>query len=426
MAEKSIFWTTGATGDGATAYTQAEVIRWMRQMWLADTAEEGVMKGYENELEATGTATPVAVNTGAALIYGFPYWNTASVNVAIPTPAASTRIDRIVLRAGWAAQTVRITRIAGTEGAGAPAITQTDGVTWDLKICQASITTGGIITITDDRDWARPNIGVDENMLDASVAGDALSGGDGSALDVVPGTNLEISSDTIRIAASAAGDGLQGGGASVLAVDVSDFAGTGLEDDGSENLRIAAAAAGDGLSGGAGSALDVNASTYMEIVGDALRLKSTIAGAGLAGGGAAALSVGVDGTIVGINGSDQVYIVDDSILSTKIGWAIPVLEQRRGGSASAWEVPGTSTYTLGIPIDIQVGTKTISDSGTPTVSFAHVFANIPIVIAIAQSGFAYLVTVDNITVSQFETKVWNTSGARVSEIIMWMAIGERT
>lgn len=425
MAEKSIFWTTGATGDGATAYTQAEVIRWMRQMWLADTAEEGVMKGYENELEATGTATPVAVNTGAALIYGFPYWNTASVNVAIPTPAASTRIDRIVLRAGWAAQTVRITRIAGTEGAGAPAITQTDGVTWDLKICQASITTGGIITITDDRDWARPNIGVDENMLDASVAGDALSGGDGSALDVVPGTNLEISSDTIRIAASAAGDGLQGGGASVLAVDVSDFAGTGLEDDGSENLRIAAAAAGSGLGGGAGSALDVNVGVGIEISADAVRIAAAAAGAGLGGGAGSALEVNVDDVTIEISG-DALRVKADSLLSTKMSWAVPVLEQRRGGSASAWEVPGTSTYTLGIPIDIQVGTKTISDSGTPTVSFAHVFANIPIVIAIAQSGFAYLVTVDNITVSQFETKVWNTSGARVSEIIMWMAIGERT
>lgn len=45
-----------------------------------------------------------------------------------------------------------------------------------------------------------------------------------------------------------------------IGVDVSDFAGAGLEDDGSENLRIAAAAAGTGLTGGGGSALalDIN------------------------------------------------------------------------------------------------------------------------------------------------------------------------
>ncbi len=221
MAEKSIFWTTGATGDGATAYTQAEVIRWMRQLWLADDTEEGVQKGYENDLEPTGAATPVAINTGAAIIYGFPYWNTASVNVAVATPAGNTRIDRIVLRASWAAQTIRITLIAGAEGSGIPpAIVQTDGVTWDLKICQVSITTGGTITLTDERDWVRPNIGVDENMLDASVAGDALTGGDGSVLDVIAGTGLEISSDTIRIAAAAAGDGLGGGAGSALSVNV--------------------------------------------------------------------------------------------------------------------------------------------------------------------------------------------------------------
>ena len=45
-----------------------------------------------------------------------------------------------------------------------------------------------------------------------------------------------------KIAAAVAGDGLQGGAGSALAVDVSDFAGTGLEDDGSENLRIKVAA----------------------------------------------------------------------------------------------------------------------------------------------------------------------------------------
>ena len=41
-------------------------------------------------------------------------------------------------------------------------------------------------------------------------------------------------------------------------IDASDFAGTGLEADGSENLRIAAAAAGNGLTGGAGSALSID------------------------------------------------------------------------------------------------------------------------------------------------------------------------
>ena len=74
MAEDSILWTTDGTGDGAsTGYTQTELIRWLRQSFLSDTSDEGVLKNYLNELAVTGVATPVAVNTGAAYVYGFPY-----------------------------------------------------------------------------------------------------------------------------------------------------------------------------------------------------------------------------------------------------------------------------------------------------------------------------------------------------------------
>jgi hypothetical protein len=54
-----------------------------------------------------------------------------------------------------------------------------------------------------------------------------------------------------------AGDGLRDEGSENLAVDVSDFAGTGLEDDGSENLRLASQ--GTGIAGGGGSTLSVAA-----------------------------------------------------------------------------------------------------------------------------------------------------------------------
>jgi len=188
-------WTTGATGDGATAYTQAEVIRWLRQTFIGDD-DEGVHKDYLNELVTTGATSPVATNTGAANVHGFPYWNTTSKDTAIPTPSGNTRIDRLVLRAGWAAQTTRITRIAGTEGAGAPAIVQTDGTTWDNKLYQVSITTGGNITLTDEREFLHPNIAVDGDMLDDDAV-DSQHYVDGSidkvhlAADIVDGTKIE-------------------------------------------------------------------------------------------------------------------------------------------------------------------------------------------------------------------------------------------
>jgi len=96
---------------------------------------------------------------------------------------------------------------------------------------------------------------------------DASLNNDGSIKDEAVGVDA--------LAAAVAGDGIQGGNGSALAVDVSDFAGTGLEDDGSENLRIAAAAAGDGLTGGGGSALAVNVDdSTIEIATDTVQVKS--------------------------------------------------------------------------------------------------------------------------------------------------------
>jgi len=50
-------------------------------------------KDYLNKLAVSGTSSPVAVASGAALVYGIPYVNTASVNVAVSTPSVSTRMS---------------------------------------------------------------------------------------------------------------------------------------------------------------------------------------------------------------------------------------------------------------------------------------------------------------------------------------------
>lgn len=153
MAETSLLWETNNTGDGVSSgYTDDQIFQLFR-CFCPPTNLGGVAPDILNELAVSGTATPVAVASGQALVYGIPYFNSASVNVTIPTPAALTRIDRIVLRASWAAQTVRITRIAGSEGGSAPAMTQTGGTTWDIPLAQVSITTGGVITVTDEREF---------------------------------------------------------------------------------------------------------------------------------------------------------------------------------------------------------------------------------------------------------------------------------
>ena len=156
MTEQSILWTTDGVGDGINdGYTMAQVTEWMRMLAAGLTGADlsGVAPDYLNELAVTGTSSPVAVDTGAAIVYGFLYFNSVSVNVVVATPSTSTRVDLIVLEVDWTAQTVRIASVAGTEGAGAPSLTQTAGTTWQMKLAEASITTGGVITVTDTREW---------------------------------------------------------------------------------------------------------------------------------------------------------------------------------------------------------------------------------------------------------------------------------
>lgn len=164
MTETSYPWAGESTGD-AGPYSDDQWSDAWAALFTRDRTAEGILRPSTtsglNDLEVTGVASPVAVASGLAIVDGKFYKNSASENVAIPTPSANPRIDRIVLRKAWTAQTVRITRIEGSESAtpSAPAITQTDGSTWDIPLAQVYITTGGVITVTDERVWNRTNIG---------------------------------------------------------------------------------------------------------------------------------------------------------------------------------------------------------------------------------------------------------------------------
>ena len=270
MAESSLFWTD-STGDGGP-YNQSDLSAWLEHLFTTDNDDtEGVLKGDGNELAVTGTSSPVAVGTGAAIVKGRFYLNTASVNVSVPTPSSNTRIDRIVLQADWTAQTVRIARVAGSEGGAAPALTQTDGTKWEISLAQASITTGGVITVTDERVFCQFGTRVTAAMIDAAVAGDGLAGGAGTALSVnVDDATIEISGDTLQV-----------------------------KDAGIDADALAASVAGDGLSGGAGTALSVGVDdSTIEISGDALQIKDDAVTADK-------LAHSIDATGIGFN-ADQV------------------------------------------------------------------------------------------------------------------------
>lgn len=156
MAESSRFWTTNATGDGPVGgYTQQQFYDFMRKVFITDQEQtRGVVLGEQGALACTGTASPIAVAAGSAIVYGFFYENTASVNLTVTTPTVGTTGGRVILRAGWTAQTVRLVAVRNTDGQIAiPALTQSAGSTWEISLATFTITTGGVIALTDDRKY---------------------------------------------------------------------------------------------------------------------------------------------------------------------------------------------------------------------------------------------------------------------------------
>jgi hypothetical protein len=179
MAQKSMAWFTdgfdGAVGDGATPYTQEE---WRAKEYTL--FGDGVDPIDGNQLEVSGTASPLSMATGRAQVAGFHYWNDAALNLTVPTPTTGTTGGRVVLRAEWAGAseaTVRAAVKMSADGtAGLPALTQTVLTTYEIGIASFAVTTAGVITVTDTR-VIRPLIGElpDGSVTTAKIADEAVT-----------------------------------------------------------------------------------------------------------------------------------------------------------------------------------------------------------------------------------------------------------
>lgn len=179
MAETSWYWPGTTVGDAVNApYDDDEFSDLWRKLFTRDRTLQGVIEDYENELAVSMSGANARVATGAALVDGKFYETDANVDTAIGTPAALTRIDRVVLRKSWAAQTVRVAVLTGIEGGAAPALIQTDGVTWEIPLAQISVTVAPVYTITDERNNARTPLGPAVGGMQEieTVAGDGTSG----------------------------------------------------------------------------------------------------------------------------------------------------------------------------------------------------------------------------------------------------------
>jgi hypothetical protein len=156
MTENSLPFQDGA-GDGGP-YSADDWDMLLESVGLATGANVGVIPGILNELAVTSTGNNnITVNTGRAQVEGTVYENTASESKTTSSPAVGTTGRRCVLRKDWSARTVRITIISSADGTAAlPALTQTDGVTWEIPLASFTITTGGVIgALTDEREFTR-------------------------------------------------------------------------------------------------------------------------------------------------------------------------------------------------------------------------------------------------------------------------------
>ena len=159
MPERSSIWNSTGVGDGAgTGITQQQWLEIFRDSFTSDRySSEGVLAGVSGELKVSNSSSPLAVAAGAAYVYGFYYQNTASLNLTVTTPSVGTTGGHVVLRADWTTQTVRAVAVRNTDGTNStPALTQTAGTTYEIRLCSFTITTGGSITVTDARDFCHP------------------------------------------------------------------------------------------------------------------------------------------------------------------------------------------------------------------------------------------------------------------------------
>lgn len=95
-------------------------------------------------------STSVRVAPGSALVKGLYYRSSAEETFTIPANVSGNpRIDRVILRADYATQTVRMVLLTGTPGAvpAAPSLTQNAGIIWEISLALIDVA-NGFLSIT--------------------------------------------------------------------------------------------------------------------------------------------------------------------------------------------------------------------------------------------------------------------------------------
>ncbi len=202
MAEISLPWGGSITGD-AGPYTDDQWSDVWRQLFTRDRTLEGVLPDYLNEFVVTNPAgLTIRVASGGAVIDGKFYRNTANVDFAGAAPGGGSNFYTVVAHKDFAAQTVRLS-LLGPDVVSPPAVTQADGVDWEVAIYTVEITSGSVVTLTDVRVYCHFNTNVSTAMLeDGAVTTPKLPDGAVTAAKITDGAGSGVDADLL--------DGLEG------------------------------------------------------------------------------------------------------------------------------------------------------------------------------------------------------------------------
>lgn len=404
MSESSWPWSTvAAVGDGTTTLSEALSREFLALYFgVQDPAVEGVSKGVLNELAVSGTASPISIATGSAICYGL-YRNTAVVTKAITTPAVGTTGFRVVLQTNWAGvggaaqASTRIAVVQSADGVAAiPALTQTFGTTWEISLATGTITTGGVITLTDARNFRKSTAVVGTNELVALAVTTAKI----ALLNITTALINDLAVTTGKIAANA--------------VTFAKF--------------VQSAAAGLSVVGRSAN----SAGDFAEIVagtdGHVLRRSGTTLGFGTVVAAGLASDAVTTAKILDANVT-LAKLAADSVDDTKAGNRVPQFYRRQGGDAADWSVPGSTNRT---PTAVRMQAGIISMGSIPSenvvqvgVTFPTAFSNKPIVLAtpFVNGAAGATVEIGAVSATQATLNVKNTAGAPVSFDCFWLAIG---
>jgi len=161
MAQHSLFWEGNSllgTGIGDCGpYTETSLMHFLTAIFMGRT---GVLSGLA-VVASTPTARSVLVLSGKGVIRGHLHIVDADTPLAIAdNTSGNPRIDRVVAACDWALQTIRLAVLQGTPASTPvpPALTQTEGVIWQMALAQVYVADGftaiSTANITRERTWA--------------------------------------------------------------------------------------------------------------------------------------------------------------------------------------------------------------------------------------------------------------------------------